>query len=416
MRIAVHDFSGHPFQVQLARQLAGLGHTVRHSYCDRYVSGKGALTLGPDDSPTLSIEPVHGSREFDKYDPVRRARFEIAYGRDLERALTAEPVDAVVLCNVPLLAMWMVKVALRRKRIPFVFWHQDVYSMGMSDELARKFPTVLARPLGSVFTRMERACVRDADGVVAIDDVFCQKYRQWRLDTGHVELIPNWSPLDGVGPIGRDNAWSREVGQPVSALRLLYSGMLGRKHNPRLLLDLMRRLREAGRAVHLTVVSEGDGADALRAAVADGEPVTVLGFQPAERLGEMLSSADALIALLEPQASRFSIPSKVLSYVAAGRPVVGLMPNDNAAARVIDAVGGMTATPDAAGVERAARWLSELADEPTHAARLGIDARAYAEREFDIGRIGRQFGDLLARCAGPADGPRFRSAGSLVPE
>jgi len=30
MRIGIHDFSGHPFQVQLSRELASRGHEVVH--------------------------------------------------------------------------------------------------------------------------------------------------------------------------------------------------------------------------------------------------------------------------------------------------------------------------------------------------------------------------------------------------
>ena len=33
MRILVHDYAGHPFQVQLSRALAQRGHDVLHAYC-----------------------------------------------------------------------------------------------------------------------------------------------------------------------------------------------------------------------------------------------------------------------------------------------------------------------------------------------------------------------------------------------
>ena len=33
MKIIVHDYAGHPFQVQLSRRLASRGHEVLHLYC-----------------------------------------------------------------------------------------------------------------------------------------------------------------------------------------------------------------------------------------------------------------------------------------------------------------------------------------------------------------------------------------------
>lgn len=400
MRLHLHDFSGHPFQVQLSRRLAALGDEVRHSYCDQYVGGKGTITVNPGDPETFTVAPVHSSARFDKYHPVRRAIFELAYARDLWRELAAGRPDAVVLCNAPLLTTYVLKVMLRRRRVPWIFWHQDIYSMGMRDEVARRLPAPLAWVLAGLFARMERACVQDASAVVAIDEVFLDRYRIWKVDTGHVTVIPNWAPLADIRPVARDNEWSRGTRLPLAPLRVLYSGTLGRKHNPLLLVRLLRQLRAAGVDAHLIVVSQGDGVEQLRAAVENEARITLLPFQPAERLAEVLSSADVLVALLEPKASRFSIPSKVLSYLAAGRPIAGLMPEDNAAALAIRSVGSVTASPDDRGLAEITRWIWQLSNAPAERERLGYRSRSYAEREFDINSIGERFQNLLThQCA-----------------
>src|SRR4029450_12825739 len=50
LRVLVHDFAGHPFQIDLSRALARRGHTVRHVYCGSYTSGKGRLHAGNTDN------------------------------------------------------------------------------------------------------------------------------------------------------------------------------------------------------------------------------------------------------------------------------------------------------------------------------------------------------------------------------
>lgn len=395
MRLHVHDFSGHPFQVQLSRKLAELGNEVEHSYCDQYVCGKGAMLVQPDDPPELSIVPVSGPITFKKYNPVARAIFEFAYAVVLWRRISRSRADAVVLCNAPLLTTYLVKTLLCATRTPWIFWHQDIYSSAMRDEVHQRFPLPLARMLGTAFARMERACVRDAGAVVAIDGVFCGQYRSWGLEVDHVTVVPNWAPIDAIRPGARDNDWSREREIPRDRLRLLYSGTLGRKHNPLLLIRLLRLLEDAGVRAHLTVVSEGVGAELLRSSAGPGDELTVLPFQPMDRLSEVLSSADALVALLEPEASTFSIPSKVLSYLAAGRPIVGLMPRNNAAANAIHAVGSVTADPDDDGLQQVAGWLSSLTSGSTAWEKLGVRSRKHAEREFDIDVIGPRFEHLL---------------------
>jgi len=59
MRIHLHDFAGHPFQVQLSRRLAQRGHDVLHSHGAQVVTGRGRLDVADDDPPTLRIAGDH---------------------------------------------------------------------------------------------------------------------------------------------------------------------------------------------------------------------------------------------------------------------------------------------------------------------------------------------------------------------
>ena len=59
MKIAIHDYVGHPFQVHLSRNLAQRGHDVFHIYCVDHPGPKAAFARA-DDSPALNfvgIEP-----------------------------------------------------------------------------------------------------------------------------------------------------------------------------------------------------------------------------------------------------------------------------------------------------------------------------------------------------------------------
>ena len=62
MRILVHDYSGHPFQVELSRELARRGHEVTHSYCEAYVSGKGHLERRARRDACASTRSAAGDR------------------------------------------------------------------------------------------------------------------------------------------------------------------------------------------------------------------------------------------------------------------------------------------------------------------------------------------------------------------
>jgi glycosyltransferase involved in cell wall biosynthesis len=256
---------------------------------------------------------------------------------------------------------------------------------------------VLGGLIGRFATRLERRQIAGASGVVPIANSFVERYETWGLDTSHVSVIPNWAPLDDIVPVTRNNRWAAENDLDEDSFRLLYSGTLGRKHNPRLLLDLLDGVQAAGISASLTICSEGIGADDIRQATRGRDDVRLLGFQPADRLAEVLSAGDVVIALLEPTASQFSVPSKVLSYFAAGRPVAGLMPLDNPAAHDIHATGGCVATPDREGVIQASEWIAEVARSPTTLQTIGAGARLYAESRFDIKSIADQFEAVFER-------------------
>ncbi len=398
MHVTLHDFSGHPFQAELSRKLTESGHRVEHVSSSQYVSGKGHLERQPGDSPGLKFTAIGLDISFKKYSPLSRARFERKYGRDWIKRLTANPPDIVIACNLPLISMHMFARYARKAKLPYVMWHQDIYSSGLSDELQRKFPRPIAKVGSKVFERMEAYCARNAAHVVAIGDAFKDVYPDWKVDPENVSVIPNWSPLDKVFPVGRNNRQSARLFDDEDSLRLVYAGTIGRKHNPQLLVELLRNAIAQGIPASMAVISEGEAADELaEIGRAEGLPLRVLPFQPADSLPDVLSSADVLVALLEPDATRFSIPSKVLSYMAAGRPILGLMPKDNPAAADILLTGGHVATPDVHGSTSSVAWLATLHAHREMVTAIGLKSREIAEQKFDVTKVALQFDDILTR-------------------
>lgn len=396
LRIQLHDFAGHPFQADLSRELARRGFIVDHVFSAQYSSGKGRLEREEGDPATLTFTPISVDTEFDKYSPVARSRYEMAYATAWKKHIKATAPDVVFACNVPLLTLNRFRGWAGRAGQPWILWHQDIFSRAMGDELDRRFPKVLAKPGRAYFTSRERKAVATASRVVAIGEEFRKLYAEWDIDPASIEIIPNWAPVDDIKPTARDNGWSLDRLDSGRGLRLLYAGMLGRKHNPKLLVDLL----EATSATHnaeLVVVSEGDGAEDIRQAAAErpDSQITVLPFQSAEDLPLVLGSGDVLVAILEPEASKFSIPSKVLSYMSAGRPILGLMPADNPAAEDILATGGLVATPDAAGIRSAAGWIDRLVNDPDLIETTGKNARRLAEEKFGIEPITDRFVEVI---------------------
>ncbi|MFW5680305.1 MAG: glycosyltransferase [Pseudomonadota bacterium] len=398
MRIVVHDFAGHPFQVQLSRELARRGHVVAHHYLDDDQTPKGAMARLPDDPPGLEIVGLQLPDRLDKTNYVKRLRQDRAYGRIALAAAEAFRPDVYVTANMPLDPLDILQRGLADAGVHFVFWQQDFYSLALTKILPRKLP-VLGALIAAHYRRIERRIARRAQSIVCISADFLDQLTAWGVDTRKCATIENWAALDEIRPITvRPTPWQIEQGLADRRI-VLYSGTLGLKHNPDLLWQLAQRLQASPEThdVTLVVCSEGVGANWLqRQLEARPNPhLRLLSFQPYARFSEVLGAAELVTALLEPDAGIFSVPSKVLSYMAAGRPVLLAAPAVNLAARTVvrERAGEVVDPTDSEAFGAGALRL--LAD-PQGAETMGTNGRRYAEQAFDIACIADRFEALWA--------------------
>jgi glycosyltransferase involved in cell wall biosynthesis len=393
MRLAFHDYPGHAFPVQLARALARRGHDVLYLHFAEFQSPKGPLAPAPDDPPTLALRPIGLGEAHRKYDLVRRWLQDRRYGQHLVDAVRAFRPDVVLGGNAPLDPQARLQRVARELGAGFVFWLQDAYGVAIDQLLRRKLP-VLGAMVGAHYRGLERTLWRGSDAIVAITEDFRPLLECAGIDAARVSVIENWAALDELPQRPRRNDWARAHG--LTDMRvLLYAGTMGLKHDPELLCHLARRFRGVP-DVRVIVVSEGIGADHVARVAASErlDNLVVLPFQPYDALPDVLASADVLVVVLEAGAGIYSVPSKLLTYLCAGRAVLGAIPLDNLAARIVARAGaGLVAAPgDLPGFLGAAETLLAA---PARRDAAAAAARIYAERSFDIAAITTRFETVL---------------------
>ena len=390
MRILSNDFGGYPYPMQLARALAARGHTVCHTYCaSLQTTPQGTMQRRPDDPAGLEVHPVRLDAPLEKYAFVTRWRQEREYGRKVTAVAADFRPDVVLSANTPLDAQGLLQSTARDQKAAFVFWLQDVIGIAAERILRQKLP-VVGSWIGKHYVRMEARQLRTSDHVLMITEDFRPILRTWNVPDDRMSTVENWAPVEEL-PLGDPASdWARETGLDA-AFVFLYAGTLALKHNPDLLLNLARQTvgREVdGRPVRVLVLSQGPGADYLREhAAAEGlAHLDVRGFKPFAEMPEAMAAADVLVAVLEPDAGVFSVPSKVLAYLCGARPVLLAVPTENLAARIVarHEAGRVVAPDDEAGFLAAANDLMADAD---LRARMGANARAYAEATFQIDGI-----------------------------
>lgn len=395
-KVLLNDYCGHPFQVELSRELARRGHQVLHVYSADDQTPKGDLLPGPDDPSSFAVEALSIGERLQKYNSLaKRRRQERAYGALVCRRIEAFGPDIVIASNNPLEAQNQIGNYCRRRSIPFVFWLQDIHSEAIRSYLSRKSATAGAL-IGSWYQWIESRLLLNSDHVVVIADTFLPRLESWRIPKAKLSVIENWAPKNKIRVLPTENPWRRAHG--LSGKRVaLYTGTIGLKHNPALLLFAAESLRSEA-DVQVVVVSEGMYATQLNdAAVRRRLPnLMVLPFQPFDSYSEVLASGDVLVAMVEPDAARYSVPSKVLSYLCSGRPIVLAAAEHNLAAKtVMRSRSGVVV--DSRNELQFVNAIRDFLRDDVRRIAAGRRAREYADKAFDIVQIADRFQQILEK-------------------
>lgn len=398
MKILVHDYAGHPFQVQLSRELASRGHEVRHGYAGGLQTPRGELQRRESDPAQFDSFEVPMSPDYAKfkYSFLKRRAMEVEYGKTAGKMIREWKPELVISANTPTEAQTGVLAASAEVGARFIYWCQDFYSIAV-DKLVRKKIPFFGQFIGNYYRRLDRQHLQASDHVIAITEDFKPiMVEQFGVNSEKVTTIPNWAPLESLPVESKDNAWSREHDLHDKFV-VLYTGTLGMKHNPNLLLGVAEKFRNQ-KDVRVVVISEGMGSGWLREQKKEKDlsNLILLGYQPFAQLPSVLATGDVLTGVLEEDAGIFSVPSKVLTYLCAKKPILLAVPEVNLAARIIrEEEAGLTVAPaDEEGFWTAAETLYHdraLSDA------MAIRARNYAEVTFDVQLIGNRFEDLLTK-------------------
>jgi glycosyltransferase involved in cell wall biosynthesis len=393
LSLSLHDYAGHAFAYELAVSLARRGIDIEYGWCATTNTPNGRLV----DTDGLRAVPLGQGWTFEKYRPIGRLISEARLGVASARAIRHRRPTHVITCNMPVLSAlcsWAAAISVGARRI---MWFQDAQSEIAASVRGRRDPVALVARL------LESLALRGAHQVVTISTHMRHTATRLGARPDRTVVLENWAPLHELPQHPRDNDWAR-AHHLDGTFTYLYSGTLARKHRPERLLELAAELDRTGDG-RVVVISTGEGADHLRTHGAHLRSLTVLPYQPFDQLPLALASADVLLVLLEDSANASSVPSKTLSYLCAGRAVLGAMPLDNLSTHTVveRAEAGIVVAPaDAAGFLDAARRLRTDTELRT---RLAANGRRYAEATFGDQQVTDAFLAAAGIPAAPADGP-----------
>jgi colanic acid biosynthesis glycosyl transferase WcaI len=392
LRIISHDYAGYAFPLDLSSQLAIRGHEVLHLHFAGLQTPKGTFETSAD--KRLTVRGLYTAKPLDKTKLLTRYLREREYGQLIASEIRRFRPDAVLSADTPLDTQETIMRACCDVGARFYFWMQDFYSLALRRLLPKRVP-IVGTLIGRYYEKRERSQLKRSDGVVFITSDFLDIAASWGLTPKRCHVIENWAPLEQITPLSQDNDWSRAKGLAGKRV-LLYSGTLGMKHNPKLIWHLAERTQHLV-DVDVVVISSSPGVDYLKAR-AQATPLRNLHIfetQPFADLPNILATGAILITILEPAAGTFSVPSKTLSYLCAGRPLICAIPSGNLAARIVTRAGAGVVV-DPSNQDALADAALQLLSDGEVRLRMGAAARIYAMAAFDGAVIAAQFEKILS--------------------
>lgn len=292
--------------------------------------------------------------------------------------LRKQPFDAIFVFQTSPITAALPAILLRRlKRTPMLMWILDLWPDTLSAIGVVKSPHLLG-----LVGWLVRFVYRHCDLILVQSRAFIQKVAPLTGGTDRIRYFAGWAEAIFEGA-GEAPASATELAPFADYFKVLFAGNIGEAQDFPAIIEAADATRDVPR-LRWIIVGDGRAAPQVRNEIARrklGDRFVLLGRFPLERMPSFFAGADALLVTLrkEPIWS-MTIPGKVQSYLAAGKPLLAML--DGEGARVIeDARAGLVARAGD-GQALAAQVRRLMAMSAADRATIGARGAAYGRREF----------------------------------
>jgi len=305
----------------------------------------------------------------------------------------------VVLSDPPLLSLLAAIVRLI-KPVKAVCWLQDLFP-----DVAIQAGVIRLGLTGRLLNRLTQWSMRHMDQIIVIGRCMERHLLRHGISADKIVTIPNWADGHYISPLPRkENSFLSQYGLEGKFV-VMYSGNHGIVHDFEGFVALARAA-QAYPEVRFCFI--GDGAwrnQLIRVAKSEGwEHVLFLPYQDRAVLRSSLTAADVHLVSLRAEMEGLSIPSKIYSVLAAGRPVIFFGPtNSEPAAIVREAQCGFAVQPG--DTQAAVQALLAMYRDRVLLEKQGQAARLYFNRRFERKIATNNFHQVFQRISMPSSVP-----------
>ena len=381
-KILINDYAGHPFITMLSSALVTRGYEVIHSYFADDLGPKGSMN-----DANVNYVGIKNKQKYSKKNFFRRRSGDLEFGRNLAKLIEKVRPDIILSGNTPLEAQEIIIKTSKKINSKFIFWCQDFYSIAVTKILSKKMG-FLGSLIGKYYSYLEKRQFSSSDHIIGISDDFLNLFDKFQIARNKVSIIHNWGSIDEITLKPKENNWSIQNKINTKRFCVLYSGTMGLKHNPKFINFLAEKFAD----IDFLVVSTGVGFEYLKK-LPPKKNLILKPLQPMDKFSDVLGTADVCMAVLEEDAGIFSVPSKVLSYLCAGKPILMHGPVKNLSSKMLldNECGLVSSGNNIAELENNLVAISSK----ENMEKMARNARAYALSNFKIEEVTNKFSSII---------------------
>jgi colanic acid biosynthesis glycosyl transferase WcaI len=290
------------------------------------------------------------------------------------RALTLPTPDVIWASSPPLTVGAVGEVVARRFQRPWLFeirdlWPESAAAVGWLSQASATYRLI---------ERSAHRFASRADAVIVPNEALATGAR------GHgarvVEVLQG-VVLDHARGDDARTRFRADLGVPADTCLFVYTGAIGVANGLDLVVDAARLLRDSEPAIRFVLAGDGSDRRRIERRVRDERlsNVRFIGIVGRDRIWDLLAAADVCLHCLRSDPLfRGSLPTKMLEYLGAHRPVVTTVPG--LPRELALAAGGGFASSAAELAEEARRWAVMSAEE-----RRARGERSYAQGSSRFG-------------------------------
>jgi colanic acid biosynthesis glycosyl transferase WcaI len=279
------------------------------------------------------------------------------------------PPDVIVGVIPSLSGGALARIFSARWHVPYGIIAQDLMSRAAEQSGMRVGGQVAAG-----VARLEAWSLRRARAVGVVSSAFVPYVRSLGVAERRIVDLPNWIVRP---PVNATPAETRRRLEWGTEQIVLHAGNMGLKQGLEQVLDAAATAAKSSSDIRFVFLGDGNQRSLLQRTAARLSNVEFLPSQPDAEYSAALAAADVLLLSERSTVADMSLPSKLTSYCAAGRPIVAAVRRDGATHREIERSGaGLVVPAGDSGALLAA--LHRLRDDPALAAELGAAGERYA--------------------------------------